>query len=403
MGLWLALARRLKTEGGTKSDRRDKTMHISKRTLRVGVLGCGPISQCAHLDAVRKAKNAELYAICDSAPDLLSRMQQIHQPHRAYGDLDDMLADPEVEAIVIAVDDRYHAALAHRALAAGKHILIEKPLAVTVEECQMLQRRVRESGLVCMVGNNRRFHPGWQDARRFLEDELGHVLAFSAWYHDSAFRYRFQDNLYPVQVTSARAQRPDTPWKEIRERYCLLTHGSHLLDTARYFLGEIASVRARHTEAMGVHCWTIDANFEQGCQGQLRLIVPAHADFEEGLQIYGDQGSIEGKALLPWFQRATVECFKQGRYSRVLGEDGFTFKRQMEAFAATILDGAPELGATVDDGLATVRAMVAVSLAIATDTEVSLADVRGAVLSAEEAAEAAEALIPQQDRVPLSA
>jgi len=372
-------------------------MSISARRLSVGVLGCGPISQCAHLDAVRKARNAKLYAICDAAPDLLARMREIHQPERVYHDFDSMLADPRVEAVVIAVDDRYHAALAHRALDAGKHILIEKPLAVTIEECQTLRQHVRESGLVFQVGNNRRFHPGWQEAKRFLEEEMGNVLAFSAWYHDSIYRYTFQDNLYPVQVTSNRARRPDTPWKEIRERYCLITHGSHLLDTARYFLGDIASLRARHTQAGEVHCWTIDANFARGCRGQLRLIVPAHADFEEGLQIYGDQGTVEGKALLPWFQRATVECFKQGRYSRLLGEDGFTFKRQMEAFAATILDGKPQLGASVDDGLATVRGMVAVSLAIATDTEIHLADVQGGVLSAEQAARVATTLRERQD------
>lgn len=380
----------------------ENNMNISQRTLRVGVLGCGPISQCAHLDAVRKARNAELYAICDSAPDLLARMGQIHQPRQTYLDFDSMLADPMVEAVVIAVDDRYHASLALKALTAGKHILIEKPLAVTVEECRMLQRRVRESELVFQIGNNRRFHPGWQHAKQFLREDLGNVLAFSAWYHDSVFRYTFQDNLYPVPITSTLAQRPDTKWKEIRERYCLITHGSHLLDTARYFLGEIVSVRARHTQTEAVHCWTIDANFEKGCQGQLRLIVPAHADFEEGFQIYGDQGTIEGKALLPWFQRATVECFKQGRYSRVLGEDGFTFKRQMEAFAATVLDGAPQMGATVDDGLATVQGMVAVSLAIATDTEVRLADVQGGVLTAEQATQNARTLHQRQD-LPLTA
>jgi predicted dehydrogenase len=368
-------------------------MSLSQKTVRVGVLGCGPIAQCAHLDAVRKAKNAELYAICDSAPELLARMEQVHQPKRAYADFDAMLDDPMIEAVVIAVDDRYHAAIAEKAIDAGKHILIEKPLAVSVEECQLLRKRVRDSGLVFQIGNNRRFHPGWQDAKRFLNEELGNVLAFSAWYHDSVYRYAFQDNLYPVPVTSDGVKRPDTPWKEIRERYYLITHGSHLLDTARYFLGEIVSIRARHTQSKGAHCWTIDANFVHGCQGQLRLIVPAHADFEEGLQIYGDEGSIEGRALLPWFQRATVECFKQGRYSRVLGEDGFTFKRQMEAFAATVLEGAPQLGATVDDGLATVRGMVAVSLAIATDTEVRLSDVHGGVLSAEQAAQTARTLL----------
>ncbi len=55
-----------------------------ERCLRIGVLGCGPIAQFAHLDACRKARNAELYAICDLADDLRQRMAAIHQPRVAY-------------------------------------------------------------------------------------------------------------------------------------------------------------------------------------------------------------------------------------------------------------------------------------------------------------------------------
>src|SRR5579859_940335 len=359
-------------------------MKKEQRVLHIGVLGCGPIAQCAHLDAVRKAKNADLYAICDAARDLLARMHCIHQPVRAYADYAAMLSDRLVEAVRIAVDDRYHAELASKALRAGQQVLIEKPLAVTVEECAQLQQEVYSSKLTLQVGNNRRFHPGWQDAQRFLREEMGAVLSLSAWYHDSIYRYSFQENLYLIPVIGEQVRRPQEEWKGVRQRYFLLTHGSHLLDTARFFLGEIAAVQASHTQAETVHCWTIDATFTAGCHGQLRLLVPAHADFEEGFQIYGEQGTIEGKALLPWFQRASVTCFKDGRYSRVLGEDGYTFKRQVEAFAETILHGAPQRGATVEDGAATVRALVAISRSVATGRRVRLSEVGGPVLTDEE-------------------
>ena len=65
-----------------------------RRLLRIGVLGCGPIAQFAHFDACRKARNAELYAICDAAEDLLARMAAVHQPRVMYQDYDAMLADP---------------------------------------------------------------------------------------------------------------------------------------------------------------------------------------------------------------------------------------------------------------------------------------------------------------------
>ena len=72
------------------------------RCLEIGVLGCGPIAQFAHFDACRKARNAELYAICDLADDLRERMAAVHQPRVAYADYDAMLADPEVDAVIIA-------------------------------------------------------------------------------------------------------------------------------------------------------------------------------------------------------------------------------------------------------------------------------------------------------------
>src|SRR5881227_471246 len=103
-------------------------MKKDARLLRIGVLGCGPIAQFAHFDACRKARNAELYAICDLAEDLLGKMAAIHGPRVTYRSYDEMLADPEVEAIIIAVADQFHVPLCLKAVAAGKPVLVEKPL-----------------------------------------------------------------------------------------------------------------------------------------------------------------------------------------------------------------------------------------------------------------------------------
>src|SRR6516162_10127499 len=176
------------------------------RRLRIALLGCGPISQAAHMDAIRKAKNADLYAICDIAVGLTDRLAAIYQPEAVYNDFAAMLADPRVEAVVIAVADQFHVPLCRQALAAGKHVLIEKPLGVTVEECEDLRDLVTQAGLVFQIGNNRRFEPGMTQARRFLREELGDVLSLEAWYYDSVYRYTMQDNLYPVPVETRRAR-----------------------------------------------------------------------------------------------------------------------------------------------------------------------------------------------------
>src|SRR5919107_956376 len=131
-------------------------MRKEPRLLRVGVLGCGPISQFAHFEACRKARNAELYAICDVAEDLLERMAAVHYPHVIYADYGAMLADPNVEAVIGGEADQFHVPAAPKALQAGKHVLAEKPMGVGLDEGEELRGRVRASGLVVQVGNEKR-------------------------------------------------------------------------------------------------------------------------------------------------------------------------------------------------------------------------------------------------------
>ena len=359
-------------------------MKKDDRRLRIGLLGCGPISQAAHLDAIRKARNADLYAICDVARGLTDRLAAVCRPEAVYNDFAAMLADPRVEAVVIAVADQFHVPLCRQALSAGKPVLIEKPLGVTVEECEGLRDLVTRTGLVFQVGNNRRFEPGMAQARRFLREEAGELLTLDAWYYDSVYRYTMQDNLYPVPVECPNVKRPPGDWKANRQRYLLITHGVHLLDTARFLAGPLVAVHARHAAHGEMHGWSIQVEFASGALGQLSLISPRRGDFEEGFRAHGAHGSVFGQAPLPWFQRARVECFKDGAYRRLLGEDGFTFKRQVEGFADVILHGAPQLGATLDDGIAAVRGLVAISQSVASGKRVRLADVTGHVLSAED-------------------
>jgi predicted dehydrogenase len=352
------------------------------RCLRIGVLGCGPIAQFAHFDACRKAKNAELYAICDLADDLRRRMEATHEPKVAYSDYGAMLADQEVEAVIIAIADQFHVAAALRAIEAGKHVLVEKPLGTTVESCRELRDRAAAARLVVQVGNNRRFDPGIAFARRFILEEMGGRIALKSWYYDSVYRYTMTDNLQPIQIASAKALRPEGDPKADRRRYYLLTHGSHLVDTARFLGGPISAVRARLLERFASFCWFIAVDFEDGSLGHLDLQIPIRGDFQEGFQVFGEHGSVAGRVHLPWFHKSSdVECFstRDGQFHRILGEDAHTYKRQIEAFASTILGGIPQAGASLDDGLAAVQAMVAIARSVESGDTVKLAQVSGGV------------------------
>jgi predicted dehydrogenase len=116
--------------------------------------------------------------------------------------------------------------------------------------------------------------------------------------------------------------------------------------------------------------------------GHLDLMVAVRGDWEEGFQVYGENGSVKGKTFLPWFHKSSeVECFsvKDGQYHRPLGEDAYTYKLQIEGFADSILKGVPLHGSSVDDGLATVRAMTAIAHSVEHGDPVRLADVKGSV------------------------
>ncbi len=352
------------------------------RLLRIGVLGAGPIAQAAHFDACRKARNAELYAICDAAEDLLARMAAIHQPRVTYRDYAAMLADPQVEAVIIGVADQFHVPLARQALAAGKHVLIEKPLGVNVEECAALRTELQQTNLVLQIGNNKRFDPGISFAQNFIKEQMGQVLALKAWYYDSVYRYTMTDNLQPLPVASAQVVRPAGNPKADKQRYFMLTHGSHLVDTARFLGGEIVAVQARFVQKFEAYAWYIAVDFADGSLGHLDLIIPIRGDFEEGFQVFGEHGSVQGKLYLPWYHKASVvECFSTAdrQYHRPLGEDAHSYKRQIEGFADTILHQSPVQGATIDDGLAAVRTLVAIARSAESGQRVLLADATGSV------------------------
>ncbi|WP_246703701.1 Gfo/Idh/MocA family oxidoreductase, partial [Rhizobium sp. SEMIA 4085] len=214
------------------------------RRLRVGVLGCGPIAQFAHLESCAKARNADLYAICDAAPDLLARMGATYEPQKMYADYDAMLADPELEAVIIATSDAYHVPMSIRALDAGKHVLCEKPTGVTIEAGQALADAVKRSGKVLQVGHMKRFDPALEAARDFVRDDIGEIFALKAWYCDSTHRYTNTDAVQPLPITSKFARKPAGNPKADLRQYFMLAHGSHLVDTARFLCGGVAAGRA---------------------------------------------------------------------------------------------------------------------------------------------------------------
>ena len=183
----------------------------------------------------------------------------------------------------------------------------------------------------------KRYDAGLQEARRFIAEEMGEIVALKAWYCDSTHRYPMTDAVQPLIVKSASALKPKEDPKADLTRYYMLAHGCHLVDTARYFAGDIVAVNARLSRDKGMHCWFVDVEFASGTLGHLDLTVAVRMDWHEGFQIYGQNGSVIGKTYNPWYYKTSdVDIFRErdGTSYRVLGPDGHFYRRQLEGFAA---------------------------------------------------------------------
>src|SRR4029450_5055601 len=149
--------------------RRPATANTCRRHMpdpvRLALVGCGRIAQVAHLPAVEKAEGVELVAVSAPGGAVARSGARRYGLAAAYTDQGPVWADGSVEAVVIAAPDRFHHRLAAEALGAGRHVLVEKPLASTVPEAEDLVALVDRTGLTLQVGAMKRHDEGLQAGR----------------------------------------------------------------------------------------------------------------------------------------------------------------------------------------------------------------------------------------------
>ena len=324
-------------EGAQRMTEREQ-MSDDARQLKVGVLGCGPIAQAAHFESCTKARNAELYAICDVADDLRERMAATHAPQKTFRRLRRRCWPiPTSTPSSSRPPTPSMCPPRLRALEAGKHVLCEKPLGVSVEEVEELRRVVERSGKVLQVGHMKRFDAGLQAAKAFIDDEMGELLALKAWYCDSTHRYAMTDAVQPLIVTSSRAreagrrsQGRSRPLLHARAWQPPGRHGALFRrrdrrgrGAARRALRRLLLVRRRRLRQRRARPSRPDGRGPHGLARGLPDLRRATAASSARPTIPGIYKSSE----VDIFHEATA------RRRGVLGADGHFYRRQLEGFA----------------------------------------------------------------------
>ncbi len=197
------------------------------RTIRVAVVGLGWPGM-RHLEAYLKHPSAEVVAVCDANPTLLAAVQRQHQIELGFENLESLLALDGLEAVSICTPNFLHEPMVCAALAAGKHVLCEKPLAATLEQGERIAATARASDRVCMVGFSRRYRDDSRTVKALVESgELGEIYhARTGW-----LRRRFNPSVRGWFLSKALSGGGP-----------LIDLGVHMLDLALWLMGSPKAV-----------------------------------------------------------------------------------------------------------------------------------------------------------------
>ena len=314
--------------------------------VRWGVIGAGGIADRRTIPGMMLCDNAELVAVMEINMELAEKCRAKWGCRKAYDNEAALLADPEIDAVYIASPVVLHARQAMAAADAGKHILIEKPLAMTSEEGQKVVDYCKSKGVKIAAGLMMRFGSYVQAMKKAIADgKIGKPVSgysqFTCWY-------------------------PDMPgnWRQSKKNGgggAMMDMGVHCIDLMQYVLGtKVKQVAAFH-DTLTFHYEVEDSSMvmlrmENGCQCvvQSNFNIPDDAA-KWRLEFFGDQGRLMGDTVIGQVDGGSLDALflgEQGSYDAqqdkkdVRGEAievefGNMYAREIASFSNSILTGAP--------------------------------------------------------------
>lgn len=315
---------------------------MSGGAVRWGIVGTGRIAETELVPAIEQDERSELVAVVSRDQGRADEFAARHGARHAYGDYAAMLADPEVEAVIIATPNAFHAEQATAAARAGKHVLCDKPFTTNTADARRVLEACEQAGVTIGVNFQSRYFTAFEETRRAIASgAIGDVVL--------------------VQMEMGSGSSPLRSWRadpELAGLGTIYNIGVHGYDVLRYMLG------AEVTEATAVTNAEPDSPLETLALAILRFdngaiayvnanqVVPDH---QPDMAVYGTRGRVTGSAI-------TRPNLADGELRvRVDGEDTVTrhdnrdaYARVISAFAEALRGGRP-FAATGHDGLRSVE------------------------------------------------
>ncbi len=151
-------------------------MENTAKTLKLGIVGCGSVTETFHIPSLRSLHNVEVIALSDIDKNRLRQLGDRFKIRYTYEDSNELINHPDVEAVAVCAPSQYHFSLGMTTLDAGKHLFLEKPIALSLVESDKLIKKVANCSARIVVGLNLRWHDNVRRAKVYIrEGKLGSI------------------------------------------------------------------------------------------------------------------------------------------------------------------------------------------------------------------------------------
>lgn len=330
--------------------------------LRLALIGAGRMGLAYARYLAQRVPGATLHAVADVRREVAAAVAAEFGAPRATADYRTLLADPEVDGVVVMTPTRGHGEVVLAAAEAGKAIFCEKPLSLELGEAEVMQAAVARHGVFFQLGFMRRFDAGYAAAwRKIREGAIGRVCVFKS--------------------TSKDRERPSVDYLRPENSGGLfLDMGIHDFDLARWFVGEVAGVHASgavlaYPEMQGIGDWDnaiASLRFANGCLGVVVLSRNGVYGYGIHTEIVGTEGTIQigydrETAIRVLTKGAVTHDTIPGFYERF--EDAYV--AQLQDFVRNLREGRPP-SITCEDGIAAQRIALAATRSAQTGAAVTV-------------------------------